>query len=63
VKLLLQEEGQGLKSTAKTPLPSSTYQPEVDTTDECNTEQATRFQNLVGVLQWAVELGRLDIYT
>ena len=35
VKLLLQEEGRGLKSTAKTPFPSTTYRPEVDTTDEC----------------------------
>ena len=63
VKLLLQDEGRGLKSTAKTPFPSSTYRPEVDTTDECNSEQATRFQKLIGVLRWAVELGRLDIYT
>ncbi|KAI2498321.1 Reverse transcriptase (RNA-dependent DNA polymerase) [Fragilaria crotonensis] len=63
VKLLLQEEGRGLKSTAKTPFPSSSYRPEVDTTDECNSEQATRFQNLIGVLRWAVELGRLDVYT
>jgi hypothetical protein len=63
VKLLLQEEGRGLKSTAKTPFPSSSYRPEVDTTDECNSEQSTRFQNLIGVLRWAVELGRLDVYT
>ncbi len=58
-----EQEGRGLKSTAKTPFPSSTYRPEVDTTDECNSEQETRFQSLIGVLCWAVELGRRDIYT
>ena len=63
VKILLQEEGRGLKSNANTPFPSSTYRPEVDTTDECSSEYATQFQNLIGVLRWAVELGRLDIYT
>ena len=63
VKLLLQEEGRSLKGTAKTPFPSSTYRPEVDTSNECNSEQSSRYQNLIGVLRWAVELGRLDIYT
>jgi hypothetical protein len=63
VKLLLQEEGRGLKSTAKTPFPSTTYRPEVDMTDECDDQYASRYQNLIGVLRWAVELGRIDIYT
>ncbi len=63
VKILLQEEGRSLKSTAKTPFSSSTYRPEVDTTDELGDKLATRYQNLIGVLRWAVELGRLDIYT
>jgi hypothetical protein len=55
VKLLLQEEGRGF--------PSTTYRPEVDTTDECGDLHASRYQNLIGVLRWAVELGRIDIYT
>jgi hypothetical protein len=63
VKMLLQEEGRSLKSTAKTPFPSLTYRPEVDTTEELDDKLATRYQNLIGVLRWAVELGRLDIYT
>ena len=63
VKLLLQEEGRGLKSTAKTPFPSTAYRPEIDTTDECDASYASRYQNLIGVLRWAVELGRIDIYT
>jgi hypothetical protein len=52
-----------LKSKAKTPFPSTTYHPEVDVTDECNAEYSSRYQNLIGVLRWAVELGRIDIYT
>lgn len=63
VILLLEEEGRGLKSTAKTPFPSTTYRPEIDTTDECGDLHASRYQNLIGVLRWAVELGRIDIYT
>ena len=63
VKIILQAEGRGLNATATTPFPSSTHRPKVDTTDECNNELATRFQNLVGVLRWAEELGHLDIYT
>jgi hypothetical protein len=50
VKLLLEEEGRGLKSTAKTPFPSTTYGPEVDTTDECNPDNASRYSQLIGVL-------------
>ena len=63
VKLLLQEEGRGLKSTAKSPFPSTSYRPEMDMTDECDDEGASRYLQLVGVLRWAVELGRIDIYT
>jgi hypothetical protein len=63
VKLMLLEEGRNLKSTAKTPFPSTTYRPEMDTSEECDEEKATRYMQLIGVLRWAVELGRLDIYT
>ena len=63
VKLMLQEENRNLKSTAKTPFPSTTYRPELDMTDECNSDEAARYQQLIGVLRWAVELGRIDIYT
>ena len=61
VKLLLNEEGRGLKSTAKTPF-TTTYRPELDTTDELNDELSSRYSQLIGVLRWAVELGRIDIY-
>ena len=63
VKLLLQGDGRNLKSTAKSPFSSTTYRPETDTTDECNQEGASRYSQLIGVLRWAVELGRIDMYT
>jgi hypothetical protein len=63
VKLLLQADGRNLKSTAKSPFPSTTYRPETDTTDECDAEGASRYSQLIGVLRWAVELGRIDMYT
>jgi hypothetical protein len=48
------------KSTA-TPLKSG-YRPELDFSPILNDADANYFQNLIGVLRWAVELGRLDIY-
>ena len=63
VKLLLQADGRNMKSTAKSPFSSTTYRPETDTTDECDEEGASRYSQLIGVLRWAVELGRIDIYT
>jgi hypothetical protein len=63
VKLLLNEEGRGLKSTAKTPFSKSSYRPELDTTDKCDDREASRYSQLIGVLRWALELGRIDIYT
>ena len=51
-----------MKSTAKTPFPSTTYRPEVDTTDECDPDNASRYSQLIRILRWAVELGRTDIY-
>ena len=63
VKLLLQEEGRNMKTTAKTPFPNSTYRPETDTSEECDDAGSSRYSQLIGVLRWAVELGRIDIYT
>ncbi|KAI2489324.1 Reverse transcriptase (RNA-dependent DNA polymerase) [Fragilaria crotonensis] len=31
--------------------------------DECDDDEAARFSQLIGVLRWAVELGRIDMYT
>jgi hypothetical protein len=45
---------------AKTPFPSG-YTPELDTTDELNDDKTSRFQQLIGLLHWAIKLSRVDI--
>jgi hypothetical protein len=45
----------------RTPLKSG-YRPELDVSPVLHDTDANYFQNLIGVLRWAVELGRLDIY-
>ena len=63
VKVLLAEDGRELKSgkrSHKGPLPHG-YKPELDVTDKCNAEHVSRYMQLIGILRWAVELGRIDI--
>ena len=38
------------------------YRPELDMTQFLSDEQANYFQNLIGVLRWAVELGWINIH-
>ena len=47
-------------SKAKNPFPSN-YRPEVDITAELDSDLTPRYLQLIGMLRWAVELGRLDI--
>ena len=63
---LLAEDGRELKGTFKQkshtgPLPV-TYAPELDDTRECSEKHASRYRQIIGILRWAVELGRLDIH-
>jgi Reverse transcriptase (RNA-dependent DNA polymerase) len=39
------------------------YRPELDTTPELSSDQASFYQTQIGVLRWCVELGRIDIIT
>ena len=48
---------------AEAPFPSSYYLLELDTADECDTNVSNQFSQPVRVLQWAVELGQLHLYT
>ena len=49
-----------LPTRADTPMPS-TYRPELDTSPQLNDEMANWYQSAIGVLRWAVEIGRIDI--
>ena len=49
-----------LPSKVATPLKCG-YKPEIDSTDELKGESITWYQELVGCLRWAVEIGRVDI--
>jgi len=37
------------------------YKPELDTSDLLDTDLHARYQQIIGMLRWAVELGRIDI--
>ena len=39
------------------------YEPEIDISPECDEDEASYYQTLIGVLRWTVELGRIDIAT
>ena len=45
----------------KQPFTTVSYRPELDTSMTCNPNQVTFYQNLIGILRWVVELGRIDI--
>jgi hypothetical protein len=49
-----------LKRKVRSPWPSG-YEPELDTSEELNTQDSTFYQHLIGVLHWIVELGRVDV--
>ena len=53
-------EGQKLKGSVDRPYPEK-YKPETDVTDLLDDNMARRYQGLIGILRWAVELGRVDI--
>ena len=44
------------------PYPSS-YRPEIDTSTLLEPELISRYQQLIGILRWSIELGRIDIIT
>ncbi len=60
VELELSKVNKRLKTKVKTPM-DARYRPELDTSPELDLEKHHYYQNLIGVLRWAVELGRIDI--
>jgi len=55
--LALKQFGTGLR------LCPACYRPEIDVTPFLDEERTNRFQQLIGILRWAIELGRIDILT
>ena len=62
VETKLTKKGRRLPSHAYTPM-TSNYAPETDDSPELDPDDITYFQELIGILRWAVELGRVDILT
>ena len=54
-------KGRWSSKTYTTPLPK-TYKPELDNTMLCSDDHASRYRQIIGMLKWAVELGRMDIH-
>ena len=62
VKQMLMEDG-GLTlpaSKSSAPIPTD-YRPELDVSRELDEQMASRYQQLIGVLRWMCEIGRIDI--
>ena len=62
---MLEEDGRSLKGSHNKkknygPLPEK-YRPELDDTKELQGEMISRYQQIIGMLRWGVELGRIDI--
>ena len=53
----------GLKVYGKglNPFSNVQYKTELDLSNYCNEDQIQLFQNLIGILRWLIELGRVDI--
>ena len=62
VKQWLDTQNLRLPSRSDTPM-STTYRPELNTSQELSPEIANWYQSAIGVLRWAIELGRIDIVT
>ena len=62
VELELERVGKRLSTKASTPMYTD-YRPELDVSPFLDARQANYYQELIGILRWAVELGRIDIHT
>jgi len=65
VKDMLEGEGRGLISRKNRNRHASPlhveYKPELDVTPECDDEHASRYRQIIGILRWSVEIGRLSV--
>jgi hypothetical protein len=61
VELELGRMDKRLNGKASSPVASG-YRPELDVSPLLDADRANYYQNLIGILRWAVELGRIDIH-
>jgi hypothetical protein len=61
VEEVLARKGQRLPTKCYSPLPTE-YHPELEASAELKADGVQYYQELIGVLRWAVELGRVDIH-
>jgi hypothetical protein len=61
LEMELAKAGKTLKGKPSTPMQPK-YRPELDVSPILNPEQASYYMSLIGILRWAVELGRIDIF-
>ena len=57
----LKVQGQGFKNKASCLFSNCNYKPELDDSPLLEPDMISRYQQLIGILRWACELGRLDI--
>jgi hypothetical protein len=61
LEMELSKAGKTLKGKPSTPMQLN-YRPELDVSPVLGPDQASYYMSLIGILCWAVELGRIDIY-
>jgi len=61
LEIELQKAGKTLTGKPRTPMQQG-YRPELDVSPLLDEDQANYYASLIGVLRWAVELGRIDIH-
>jgi len=61
LEIELTKAGLTLKGKPATPMQAN-YRPELDVSPVLGPDQASYYMSLIGILRWAVELGRIDIY-
>ena len=59
----MHEHGTSLPRKVTSPFSPPECRPEVDASQELDSQQAAYYQSLIGTLRWIVELGRIDIAT
>ncbi len=60
VESQLTQKGMKLPSKATIPM-NSEYSPEVDVSDELDSEDITFYRQIIGIIRWAIEILRVDI--